>query len=654
MKKVSISSWAIPQSIDMLCRGAKEMGFDGISLGGFAPFGANADLQKTSEEIETYRKNFTDNGLEAADYAIDLWAYDALKQTKEWRAAYTKALKYAKELDLTDIIRIDTDAKPVLPDGMTYDQVKAFYVKNFKEMAREAAEYGFKVVWEFEPGFIINEPSNIMEVVKKVDEPNFSLLFDTCHAYNCSLGLNAIEPEILDGGILEFIDMAKGYIGFVHVIDADGTLNKENTSEHVPFGDGKIDFDTVIPALIERGGYQGDWWAIDLCEWPDAWAVTEKCKKFVDAFNQKYCSGEEKKKMKVQNFYEPLVMKYEERDIPQIGDNEVLIKVMATAICGSDISYYYGHSPLGTPDGKGPLYLGHEISGIVAKIGGIPQKAGLFSVGDRVAVNPVQQCNACEACMRGEFNVCEHGETIGVDCNGGFAEYVKVKYTHVYKLPDKVSFEQGALAEPLACATYGIKRLDIQLGQDVVIFGPGPIGLMMVQLAKASGAGRVLLVGRRDYPLETGKQLGADFIVNNTDQDSPYYSSDILKTVKEKFGRLAPRCIVPTSSMQALQDALKVTGPASTIVYFGLPGPDDKLEVPMLEAINMDRTIKCAWLAPGVWDNVFHAINSGQVNLDPIITHRFTLEECEKGIRFMKESKENKIKGIVLIGCLDK
>ena len=358
-----------------------------------------------------------------------------------------------------------------------------------------------------------------------------------------------------------------------------------------------------------------------------------------------------KGKMKVQNFYEPLVMKYEEAEIPQIADNEVLIKVMATSICGSDVSYYYGHSPLGTADGKGPLYLGHEISGVVAEVGKIPAAMGLFKEGDHVAVNPVQQCNACEYCMRGEFNVCPNSEVIGVSVNGGFAEYVKVKFTHVYKIPDSIKFEHGALAEPLACATYGVKRLDIELGQDVVVFGPGPIGLMMVQLCKAEGAGRVVLVGRRDYPLEVGKSVGADVLINVKDEKSPYYSADVAATVKEALGHLAPRAIVATSNMDALQSALLVTGYASTIVYFGLPGPEDKLEVPMLEAIQSDRTIKCSWLAPLVWDNVFAAIATGKVDLAPIITHEFTLEDAEKGVKFMKESKENKIKGVILVGC---
>lgn len=353
-------------------------------------------------------------------------------------------------------------------------------------------------------------------------------------------------------------------------------------------------------------------------------------------------------KMRVQNFYEPFAMKYEEHDIPQIADNEVLVKVMACSICGSDISYYYGHSPLGTANGKGPLYLGHEISGVVIEIGKLGKD--LFKEGDRVAINPVQQCNACEYCMRGEFNVCPHSEVIGVTVNGGFAEYVKVKYTHVYKIPDNVTFEHGALSEPLACAAYGIKQLDIQLGQDVVVFGPGPIGLMMVQLAKASGAGRVVLIGRRDYPLGIGKEVGADFAINVADKNSHDYAPDAAVRVKELLGRLASRAIVATSSMDALQGALKVTGNASTVVYFGLPGPEDRLQVPMLEAIQANRTIKCAWLAPMVWDNVFNAVGAGLIDLKPIITHTFSLEDAEKGIKFMKESKENKVKGVILVG----
>lgn len=355
-------------------------------------------------------------------------------------------------------------------------------------------------------------------------------------------------------------------------------------------------------------------------------------------------------KMKVQNFIEPLVMKFEEHNLPNIADDEVLVKVRAASICGSDISYYYGDSPLDTPDGKGPLYLGHEGSGEIAEVGSIAKELGLFEKGDRVAINPVQHCNACAACMRGEFNTCSNVQTIGVGVDGLFAEYAKVKYTHAYKIPDEVSFKDASLAEPLACATHGVKLLDVDLGQTAVVYGTGGIGLMIVQLVKAAGAGKVIVIGRNDYALGKALDCGATHLINIKDEQSEYYAEDAAARVHEiNGGEPAQRAIVATSNMQALQDALLVTGPCSTIVYFGLPGPDDKLEIPVLEAIQAERTIRFSWLAPLVWDNVFALLASGQVNLDPIITHTFTLEQTEEGIRFMKESDEDKVKGVVLI-----
>ena len=355
-------------------------------------------------------------------------------------------------------------------------------------------------------------------------------------------------------------------------------------------------------------------------------------------------------KMKAQVFYEAEVMKLEEIDIPQISDNEVLIKVKAVGICGSDVSYYYGHSPVGTADGKGPLVLGHEFCGEIAAIGKIPESLGLFKMGDRVVANPVQQCNACEMCAKGKFNVCTNMVVPGVSVNGGFAEYCKLNYTHVYKMPDSMTFEDGAGVEPLACAAYALKRAEIEIGDFVVIFGPGPIGIMMVQLAKAAGAGKVALVGRRDYPLGVGKEVGADYVINIKETDSPDYAKDVVEKIKELTGgAMADKVLVPTSAMDALQAALEVSGNGSTIVYFGLPGPEDKIQVPALNSINADKTIKFSWLAPLVWPTALKAIASGQVDMKKLFTHKFSLEDCEKGIKFMKTGKENKLKGLILI-----
>ncbi len=297
MKKISIGSWAYvfgafaddPILLPQLCDKLQELGFDGISMGGFKPH-ANPELYDTPEKREGLKKLLKDHNLGVADFACDLWSLDALKQADEWVALFEVNAKFAQEMGWK-IIRVDSGTPPILPEGMTYEQAKAVIVGNFQRIAQIAQKYGLQVVWEFEPGFLINEPKTIVETVEAVGEPNFTLLFDTCHAYMSAVqGSRHIEPGCkLDGGVEEFAAMCKDKIGIVHLIDSDGTLNETQTSTHAPFGLGVIDFDSVIPALLDKADYKGDWWAIDLCEWPDAWKVTADCKAFVDGINEKYC-----------------------------------------------------------------------------------------------------------------------------------------------------------------------------------------------------------------------------------------------------------------------------------------------------------------------------------------------------------------------------
>ncbi len=294
MKKISVGSWAYimgeygdkPMMLPELCAGLNDLGFDGISMGGFKPH-ANPELYDTEEKRAGLKKLLADNGLEVADYAVDTWSVDSLKQNDEWLALYTQGVEFMAKMGW-DTIRIDSGTPPVLPDGMSYSDAKDIIKTMFQKSAKIAAKEGINVVWEFEPGFMINEPKNVVEVVKDVNEKNFSLLLDTCHAHMGAIGARHIEEGLtLPGGEIEYIEMAKGLIGFVHVIDSDGTLNETGTSTHAPFGLGSIDFDKAIPALLDAG-YKGDWWAIDLCEWPDAWNVTAQSKAFVDEINKKF------------------------------------------------------------------------------------------------------------------------------------------------------------------------------------------------------------------------------------------------------------------------------------------------------------------------------------------------------------------------------
>ena len=356
-------------------------------------------------------------------------------------------------------------------------------------------------------------------------------------------------------------------------------------------------------------------------------------------------------KMKAWVFYEPGDMRLEEVDIPEVGEDQVLVRVKACGICGSDVAYYFGASSLETPDGKGPCILGHEYTGEVVEVGAIPKSAGIFKPGDRVVLDPVQYCNACDVCFRGQTNLCENKAVLGVSTDGGFAEYSKSKYTGVHPLPEGVSYEDGALTEPLACATYGIKNLAFVLGNFCVVIGPGAIGCMMLQLAKSSGAGTVVLIGATgdDYRLEIGKQLGADLIINCTDPDSPYYVEDVKAKIGDMTdGKMANRVIVPTGAVPAMQLALAISGRRSTIVFFGLPGDKDVLPVPVLDSILWDKTIRFSWLAPGTWQTALQALGSGLVDVSPLVTHQFPLADLADALGKVKDRVDNPMKPVVV------
>lgn len=350
-------------------------------------------------------------------------------------------------------------------------------------------------------------------------------------------------------------------------------------------------------------------------------------------------------KMKAQVFYEKEVMKLEEVPVPEVGPNEVLVRVKDVGICGSDISYYFGLSPVDTPTGKGPIILGHEFCGTVEKAGKVPLEAGLFKEGDRVVVNPVQHCNACYACAAGKTHMCTNLNVNGVSGDGAFAEFCKAHYTGLFKLPDNISFRAGAMIEPAACAANGLRKLAIEPGQFVAVVGPGPIGLMILQMAKAQGAGKVALIGTRDYRLEAGKKYGADYCFNVSDKASKYYVNDLKEAIADVTdGRLAERVITPTSSNEAFEQAVEIGGNCSIIVHFGLPGGDDVFKIPALSFHTMDKQIRSSWLAPMVWPETIRMIRENLIELDSLVSHTYPLEETGTAIVNLRNRVDNPMK----------
>lgn len=354
-----------------------------------------------------------------------------------------------------------------------------------------------------------------------------------------------------------------------------------------------------------------------------------------------------KGKMKAQVFYEAEKMKFEEIPIPEVTDVDVLVKVKRVGICGSDISYYYGLSPVGTSNGKGPIVLGHEFTGEVIEVGKVPQKMGLYKPGDRVVVNPVQNCNACLPCAKGQTHLCENLNVPGVTTNGGFAEYCVSRYTGLFKLPKNLNYASGAFTEPFACVVNAIRKLAIVPGDFVAIFGPGAMGMMMTQLCKSVGAGRIALIGATndDWRLEQGKKFGADYIFNVSDKKSKYYTADLKKNISELTGgQLANRAIVPTSSNPAFEQAVEISGNCSIIVHFGLPNEGDVFKIPALSFHTMDKQIRSAWLAPLSWATAIKAIDEGLIKVEPILTGTYPLEKTEEAIRLLKSDPGEQLK----------
>ena len=350
--------------------------------------------------------------------------------------------------------------------------------------------------------------------------------------------------------------------------------------------------------------------------------------------------------MKAAVFYETEDIRLEDVSEPEAGPDEVLIRVLACGFCGSDIEYYYGRSPLGTPDGKGPLVLGHEVCGQVVQAGALAERYGLAE-GDRVAVNPVQSCNACNMCRAGKLQFCQNLTVLGVTMNGGFAEFAKTKIAHAYKLPDSLTDEQGAFVEMLSSAVYSVQRAEIEPENFAVVYGPGPVGLSMVQLLKNEGA-RVAIIGTRDYRLEIARSVGADYIWNDTDEASPYYVSDVAKAIQDvNNGALADRVLVATASVQANQQAIEISGPGSTVILMGLAGPEDAISVPLLSNLYMDKTIRFSLLYPLQWPKTIRILEDNKIDTGKIITHSATLDGIAPAIERVLNRDDSVIKTVI-------
>jgi len=302
MKRISIGSWAYtigpyadkPVDFETVCTKLGALGFDGVELGGFPPH-PNPDDVAIPEARQKLVQEMKERGLAFSGLAANLWGehlIDTADQTA-YLAEFTKNCAFCVDLGIAGI-RVDTVQPPTIVDELGHETVLARVTMTFARCTEIAKEHGLYLTWEFEPGFALNKPTDVLRVLDAVDDPSFGVLYDTSHGHMLAV-VGARQPgekEVLAGGQVEFIEKLSGRINHIHFIDSDNSCHKDadgndETSMHLPFGKGLVDFDAIAPKLAaEDIGH--DWWTVDLCFWPDAWDATAVCKTYMDELNAKY------------------------------------------------------------------------------------------------------------------------------------------------------------------------------------------------------------------------------------------------------------------------------------------------------------------------------------------------------------------------------
>lgn len=311
--------------------------------------------------------------------------------------------------------------------------------------------------------------------------------------------------------------------------------------------------------------------------------------------------------MKSAVFYGKHDMRVEESAMPKVGAEDVLIKVKACGICGTDVHIYEGDK--GAAEVTPPTILGHEFSGVVAEVGA--NVTGV-KVGDRVCIDPNCYCGKCDFCRSGIAHYCTDMIGYGTTVNGGFAEYCSVDQRQVYKLGDNTTFEQGAMTEPVACCLHGIDMCNIQPGSSVVVIGGGMIGLLMLQLARLAGAARTALLEPVESKREVAKKLGADVCIDPIHEDV----KAVLAENGMKWVNTVIECVGRTST---IEQAIDIVGNKGTVMMFGLTKPDDTISLKPFEIFQKEIELKASFINPYTQKRALELIDSGRLDVSSMV-----------------------------------
>lgn len=316
---------------------------------------------------------------------------------------------------------------------------------------------------------------------------------------------------------------------------------------------------------------------------------------------------------------------------PHAGPGELVLRNQVCGVCGTDVHIYHGEP--GSADVNPPVVLGHEYSGEVVEVG---EGVTGFAVGDHVTVDPNIYCGHCVYCQNGKKQLCPSMEAIGVTRDGGFAQYSLIPASQAFKLEPTVPWEAAAMAEPLACCLHGIDLAGIQVGDKVCVVGGGAIGLLMVQLAKLSGASQIVLSEPNEKRRQVGLQLGANAALDPTRTDAQEAFAQVL----DGGANVVIECV---GNVPAVKSAFQFAGKGATVLLFSVPKVDATFDLPLFDVYKKELTIKGSFVNPDTHARAVALINSGKVDFGPIITHRFTLDQLPEAIAMQMSDASIKV-----------
>ncbi|XP_071644866.1 sorbitol dehydrogenase isoform X1 [Temnothorax longispinosus] len=353
-------------------------------------------------------------------------------------------------------------------------------------------------------------------------------------------------------------------------------------------------------------------------------------------------------------------LRLENTSIEEPGENEVLVEMGCVGICGSDV-HYLVNGRIGDFIVKKPMIIGHESSGTVSKLG---KNVKNLKVGDRVAIEPGVPCRICTYCKEGRYNLCKDMVFCATPpVHGSLRRFYKHAADFCFKLPDHVSLEEGALLEPLSVAVHTCKRAEIGINSKVLILGAGPIGLMTLLVAKAMGANKIVITGgfsslsintssnlykqRKDMVqsrLNVAKKLGADgtYLVQNNRSEE-----DTVADIHAIFEGEPNRTIDACGAQATIRLAILATETGGVMVLVGLGTPE--VQIPLINALTREVDIRGVFRYANDYNDALNLVASGKINVNPLITHNYKIEEAKQAFETSRTGAGGAIK--VMIHC---